>query len=77
MNDRVDRNSLKTDSPLVNALPKWLKIRVTKHRQMRLAQPRVSSEEAQRQFNRVMRMPESTAQNTLHSSNGRALAASC
>ena len=44
---------------------------------MRLVQPRVSSEEAQRQFNCVMRMPEDTMQNTSHSSNGRELAADC
>jgi len=44
---------------------------------MRLVQPRVSSEEAQRQFNRVMRMPEGTVQSTSHSSNGRVLAADC
>ena len=44
---------------------------------MRLVQPRVSSEEAQRQFNRVMRIPEGTVQNTSHLWNGRALAADC
>jgi hypothetical protein len=72
-----DRHLPDTDIPFVNALPKWLKIRAEEHRQMRLVQPRVSSEEAQRQFNRVMRIPEGAVQNTSRSSNGRVLAVDC
>jgi len=44
---------------------------------MRLGQPSVSSEEAQRQFNRVMRISEGTVQNPSHSSNRRVLAEDC